>query len=237
MNQKSVIFLGSNICIERFVEMCEENGFSTHGIIDDDYYRNTDIIDGVPVIGDEKFLRQNLQDLKEKFVFFLAVNWLPMSDDITVRNRKKRHYWIDVIKELELECINIISKRAKVYSSASIGKNVFIGDFVTIEPRVIIEDFVSIWEQGIVGHDNRIGKNSVLQRNVTVHSCVDIGENVFMGLSSRVCSRAVISNGSWIHSGVLMFRGTTPDEIVRIDRGNTRRLSAYLDQPDHKMSD
>jgi acetyltransferase-like isoleucine patch superfamily enzyme len=233
---KSVIFLGSNACLEKLKENCEEQGIQVHGVIDSDYYGNTETLEGIPVIGDENYLRSNLETLKRDFVFFLSVNWLPLPDSASQRNKHKRKHWIAVIRELELECISIISTRAKVYNSVQVGRNVFVGDFAMIEPRVELQDFVSVWDNCLIGHDSCIGSNSVLQRNVTLVGNVILETDVFLGPFSKICLAVTISHDTWVNPGVLIYRNSMPNETIRMGKGNTNRLHAYLDHAEQDFS-
>ena len=221
---KSIILLGSNHALTIFKEHCEDYGIEIHGIIDSDYYNNTASLEGIPVIGDENYLRDNLHGLRKEFAFFLAVNWLPTQDAVTVRNRRKRQQWISLIKELSLPCTNIVSDTAKISKSAKIGQNVFIGHFVVVEPRAILADFSSVWDQGLVGHDCTIGENSVLQRGTVLVGNVTVGRNAYLAPFCKVLNSVTVADESQLHPGVMVFRNTVAGEVVSSDRGNLRRI-------------
>ena len=60
----------------KFTEICEDAGITVHGIIDNDYFGNTDYIDDIPVI-DTEFSFSDLEKLKyyrDNFNFFCATN-------------------------------------------------------------------------------------------------------------------------------------------------------------------
>jgi acetyltransferase-like isoleucine patch superfamily enzyme len=223
---KPIILLGSNAALAILQEHCEDRGVEIHGIIDSDYYNNTACLEGIPVIGDEDYLKDNLCKLRKDFLFFLAVNWMPMPDAVTVRNRQKRHRWIDQIKELSLPCTNIVSDTAKISKSAKIGQNVFIGHFVVVEPRAVLADFSSVWDLGIVGHDCTIGENSTLQRGVCLSGNITVGQNAYLAPFCKVLNSVTVANESQLQPGIVLLRDTRPGEVVSTDRGNLRRIRA-----------
>lgn len=223
---KSIILLGSNTALTILKEHCQDCGIAIHGIIDSDYYNNTPLLEGIPVIGDENYLRNNLQSICDEFLFFLAVNWLPMQDEVTVRNRQKRQQWISLIKELSLPCTNIVSDTAKISKSAKIGNNVFVGNFAVVEPRAILSDFSSVWDHAMVGHDCVIGENSVLQRGTCMVGNVKVGRNVYLSPFCKVVNSVTLADESQLHPGIMIFRDTVAGEVVSTDRGNLRRIRA-----------
>ena len=234
-DQRPVIFLGSSSVMEILTEICHENKIPVAGIIDSDYHGNQEKICGIPVIDSENCFDdpQQLDHYRKNFVFFCAVNWQPVDTAVNQRNRYKRQRYIDLIRQHQLTCINIIDQRVKISPSAKLGTGIYIGDFTTIEPRVQIEDFVNIFGQCHVGHDCFIGSNSILQRRCAVAGDITIESNVFV--SSNVClmkGHSRISQGTFIHECIYLRRGTVPNETVSLQGANLRRVRAYPVQVD-----
>ncbi len=66
-----------------------------------------------------------------------------------------------------------ISQFASIASSAVIGKNVYIGDFVSISEGVVIGDNVQIYPHTYIGDNVQIGHDTVLHSGVKIyHSCI-----------------------------------------------------------------
>ena len=59
---KPLIFLGSSVAMEVFSTSCENLGMKIHGIMDNDYWGNSESYYGIPVIDTEESLKD-----KEKF--------------------------------------------------------------------------------------------------------------------------------------------------------------------------
>lgn len=228
-DQKPVIFLGSSSVMEILTEICDENKIPVAGIVDSDYFGNQEKVCNIPVIDSEICFDDisRLNYYKENFVFFCAVNWQPVDTATNQRNRMKRQKYIELIQKHNLECVNIIDQRVKISPTAKLGKGIYIGDFVTIEPRVQIDDFVNIFAQCHIGHDCVIGTNTVIQRRCAIAGEITIEPNVF--ISSNVClmkGHSCISQGTFVHECIYLRRGTVPNEIVGLQGANLRRVQA-----------
>jgi acetyltransferase-like isoleucine patch superfamily enzyme len=222
-----VIFLGSNSVIGLQAETCEDLGWTVAGIIDQDYYGNTEHLCGVPVIDSETVFNDyaKLRYYRDNFVFFCATNWQPLQDSINIRNRQKRQALLDTIERFELICCNIIDPRAKVSRSARLGQGIYIGEFTTIDPGVEIGNHTNVYGQSHVGHHSRVGKNCVLQRQSVVAGDVVIEDNVFLSCNSTLAkTKSTVGAGAFIHENLYVKRNVLPKEIVSTDQGNTRRI-------------
>lgn len=113
----SLIFLGSNTVLERYIEACDRQAQTIHGIIDTDYYGNTESIAGLPVIDSFEGLEQNLEKYQQ-YVFFVATNWNPQN----ARDTEKRKNIIKMIKRLGLACVNLIDPPAMLANTLSLAK-------------------------------------------------------------------------------------------------------------------
>lgn len=226
MSNRPVIFLGTNSALEIFSDTCAEIGLSVHGIIDSDYYGNTTELYNIPVIDTENsLLDPDKREYYQQFDFFCATNWMPMTDSVTVRNRTKRARLLDLIEQQDLNCVNIIDPRAKISPSVKLGRGCYVGEFTSIQPGVVVEDFVNIYSHCIVGHGSRVGKNSVVQRRSSIIAEVDIGQDVYISMSTCLFkSGTQISDGTFVHECVYLKRSTLPGEIISLAGTNTRRV-------------
>lgn len=226
-NNKPLILLGSNSVLYKQIEVCENNGIEIAGIIDSDYFGNTEQLCGLPIIDTEKSFEDltKLNFYKQNFNFFCAANWIPLTDPISIRNKEKRKNLINMIDKLELNCINLIDKFARVSKYAKLGKGCFIDGNVMIEPGCIIHDFVNIYANCEVGDYANIGRNCVLQRGVGIGGGVTLENDVYF--STRVGAsknNTTFSQGTFIHEFVYIRRGTVPNEIVEQFSVNQKRV-------------
>ena len=231
-SNRPLIFLGSNSIMEKYTEVCEEQGITVHGIIDQDYYGNTAEIGGVPVVDTEDCFsdQDKLDYYRNNFNFFCATNWTPLQDPISIRNKDKRQRLIDTIENNNLNCISIVDTfSTKISKSIKIGQGVYIDGYVNIEPKATIGDFTNIYSHAHIGHDSVIGKNCVIQRVACLASNCTVEDNVYMSISVKAFkSGARFGRGTFIQEGIYIRRGTVAGEVVSMNGANTKRIISYI---------
>jgi acyl-[acyl carrier protein]--UDP-N-acetylglucosamine O-acyltransferase len=199
----------------RLTDISKAHNITVDGIIDHDYYENTDHIQGIPIIGSEKtFFNKNLDQLKNDYNFFIATNWHPTRDDIAIRNREKRKYLINVVKELNLPCINLIHPSAVVSEMCVLGQGIFIGALSMIDNDVILKDFSAVKEQARVCHGSSIGENSIVQSFCYVGSDSQIHDNVYCGIHSIILPNHTIQSHAMLHPNFILNQSVAPYQII-----------------------
>ncbi len=225
---KPLILVGSNSALYILLESCEQIGIQVHGIVDSDYYGNTETICDVPVIGTEDFLKD--QTNQENYNFFCATNWIPENNPIHIRNKQKRFNLISKIEEHNLNCITIIDPKANVSKYSSIAPGVFIDVNARIEPNVSIGKYSSVMCNTIIGHDTTIGKNCVIQRGCYITANCTLEDNVFVSVASKLLKNgAHYGENTFIHDGIYIRRSTIKNEIVSMQSKNQKRLVYYIE--------
>lgn len=226
-NHKPLIFIGSSLGMLKHLDVCIDHNISVHGLIDQDYYGNTDSLHGVPVIDSEISFNdpEKLKYYQENFVFFCATTWLPTTDEISIRNQIKRQQHLSLLDEKNLPTISLVSRCAYISHSAKIGKGVFVDAFSHLEPGVVFDDYVSAYPQSFVGHDTTVGRNSVIQRQTRIKSYVTIEKNVYFGTNALIAKPHItISENTFVHEGIILYRGTVANEIVHMEGRNLKRV-------------
>jgi UDP-3-O-[3-hydroxymyristoyl] glucosamine N-acyltransferase len=71
----------------------------------------------------------------------------------------------------------VISEKASIHPSVSIGENVAIGDFAVIEEGATIADNVLISPQVYIGKNAEIGHGTLIYTGVKIYANMQIGEN------------------------------------------------------------
>lgn len=209
--QKPVIFLGESLQILEIRETCDIMGLEVAGIIDDDYYGNTEYFDGIPYIGSEH--TADWQALRQDYDFFIPINPVPS----VTRNVQKRKNFIQLVDRHDLPCVNIIDPYTRISPRSQLGQGIYIGYSVYVAPNVTIGDHCQLhWNVGIM-HDVTIGRNTMLNRISGVMSNVTIGENVYVGAFAKLLKQhSHIGSDSFIHPGVMVHRDVEPGETVNI---------------------
>jgi acetyltransferase-like isoleucine patch superfamily enzyme len=232
-NSLPLIFLGSNCVLEMYVQLCDSLGIKIHGIIDKDYFGNTDQIEGIKVIdSQDSFNNKDLLNYyKQNYNFFCAVNWTPVLNDVAVRDKEKRHHLIDLIDHHQLNCISLVDKNAVLPMSTKIGRGCFIDKYIDILPRVSIGDFTNLYTLSHIGHDTTIGRNCVIQRYCAVPSYAQLENNVFFSSAVKALKNSVtFGENTFIHEGIYIKRGTVKNETVSMYGKNLQRLvSQYVE--------
>ena len=213
---KELIFLGTNSVLEQQIEICELIGQPIKGIIDSDWYGNRKTFASLPLLDSEDVFEKESNKYSD-YVFFIGTNWNPLN----LRDRNKRKKLIDIIRKHNLDCINLIHPQSYVSGYATLGKGIFIGANVSIEPDVSVGDFVQIWHNSTVGHHVTIGENTVLQRRTGV-SAESVGKNCYISSGAGIPNHNVIGNNVVVAPGLLVIRDVKDNENVRIDKNSVR---------------
>lgn len=232
-NTKPLILLGSNIALYILIETCEAVNINIAGIVDKDYYGNTDSICGIPVIGNEDSFFDDANN-KLNYNFFCATNWIPEDNPIHQRNKSKRDKLLNLIKEFDLNCISIVDPTARISKHAVIEHGVFIDGNVRLEPEVTVGAFSTVMFNTIIGHHTKLGKNCVVQRGCYITSKCTLEDNVYVSVASKLLkSGATFGENTFIHEGIYIRRNTIKNEIVSMNSTNQRRVVYYISENDN----
>ena len=227
---KPLVFVGSNYALYILAEACERIGIAVAGLVDNDYYGNTEAICDIPVIGDESFLQDT--ENKEKYNFFCATNWIPENTPVQNRNREKRLNLLKLMDKAMVSCITIIDPKANVSRHARINRGVFIDANASIEPKVVIEKYSTVMYNTIIGHNTVIGRNCVIQRGCYVTADCVLEDNVYISVAAKALKTgARFGENTFIQEGIYIRRSTVKDEIVSMQAANQKRLVYYIDTP------
>lgn len=223
-NSKSLILVGSRWSLGVIKRICGQHDIKIAGIIDSDYYGNTDDIGGISVIDTEK----NILNYKDTYNFFLASIWTPEKTAEATRNRKRRQDLIDIIEDNQLPCITLIDKNSVVDDDVTFGKNCLVDCFAVIGEQNTFGNYVSIYHQAGFGHHNVVGDHCVFQRKSGITSSSIIEDYCYFGLNSNVLgSNLRFGSGTVVQPGLNLLRGTKENEVVSLAGKDLRRI--YID--------
>jgi len=226
-NSKPVIFLGTSDSMLKLVEVCEDHEIKIAGIIDDNYFGNTEIYYELPVIDSEKSFAdpEKLKYYKDNYNFFCVVHWSPEHYSFTIANREKRENFIKLINDNNLNCISLVDRFARTSRRSVIGKNVYIDANVCLEPLSKIGDFTSIYFGSIIGHHTTLGVNCLIQRQCIVVGHLTLKDQVYFGPGVRAMKNgATFEENSFVKGGIYIRRGTVKNEIVSMTSSNQKGL-------------
>ena len=213
--------------MHRFTEVCDLVGITVVGIIDSDYYGNTEQLCGIPVIDTEASFEdpEKLDHYKKNYNFFCATNWTPEKTPVSIRNREKRHRLLEMIDQFALPCISLVDPDARISKYSTVGCGVFVDACVMLEPNVSLGNYTNIYYGSIVGHDSIVGRNCVIQRKCMLAAHVHVDPDVYFGLEVKALKDgARFGQGTFIHEAIYIRRGTVPGEVVSVNGSNNKRI-------------
>lgn len=217
---KPLIYLGSTSNLGIFNYVCRQNNIPIHGIIDDDYWGNTEELHGIAVVGGQ--LTFDFDSARDQYNFFIAASVVPT----VPRDTKKRLDFIELVSQHNLNCQTLIDKESRVYEGSVLEPGCFIGYQAVVSSHATVKSHSQITSYAALGHHSVLGQNSVLERRVLITGDVEIGNNVHIGAGVICVNHAgiTIGNNSIIQPGIILMRDVEPNEIVSIGGKNTRRI-------------
>lgn len=219
---KPLIFIGTNSNLQIYVDVARRQGYTIAGIIDQDYFGNTKELQGLLVIGSEVEFNdpKKLKHYQDNFDFFIATNWTV--DPNHKRDVIKRQWQINLVRELNIKCTNLIDPTTTMSSDIKLGQGIFIGSHVAIEPDVQIDDFVQIWYQVGIGHGSRIGENTIIQRQCGFSAV--IGKNCYIGMWNKIfnINMVHIGDNAILYPALYVARNVESGEIVDFSKKHRR---------------
>lgn len=197
--KRPLIFIGSRLDTAKLAMMAEKIGKEVLGILDYQYYKNTDTICNIPVIGDERTLLDpndaQAKIWKNTCDFFVATSAYGQQKNLTdqTNNEILRYNRINLLEKINANPINLIDPDSRLlkncknqYSSIKIGKGIFIDELADFGITDIeIGDYTCIEGRAYIDHQTRIGKNVKISPLTTLYS-IEIGDNSCIGTNSHV---------------------------------------------------
>lgn len=220
--QKPLIFLGTgDRNLEIPLSICNLRGIPVEGVVDSDYFGNTDHSCGVPIIGSEKDF--DFDAVRNTHQFFVGQSAYVKDP----RTTAKRLAYIDMIEQLQLTCATLIHPVTEILSDVVIEPGCLIGFCTGIGWSVRIGKHSQLHAFSMLAHHTTIGQNSILSPHTSCMPYTAIGNNVTIGPGAgiiRTGNGTVIGDNAIIHPRVTVARDIEPYEIVSLAGDNTRRI-------------
>ena len=210
---KPLLFLGSALAIQLYIDAANRQGIQVAGILDSDYFGNTENFKGLPILGTEYDLDKWTND----YEFFIATN--TSSDPSHVRDTNKRKKLIDIVEQANIECINLIDPNSYVGSNVTLGHGIFIGYNAYIEHSNSIGSFSQIHFNAGISHNCKIGKNTIIQRKCGLGN-VTVGDDVYISIWTNIykSTPTIIGDGAVIDQALWVARNVAPGEHVKLTK-------------------
>lgn len=197
LESKNVIIVGA---FHEMIELCEECGYHIIGIIDNQkigYYYN------IPIIGSDV----DGQEIFANYGFCKLI--------ITPDSPKVRKNLVDYYSALGFDFATVVSPRARISKSATIGKGAVIQDGVNVSSSSIIGSFVKLNVNANVMHDNVIGDYTTIAPNAVLLGNVNIDKCTYIGANSTILPGIGIGEHSIVGAGAVVTRNVINNATVK----------------------
>jgi UDP-3-O-[3-hydroxymyristoyl] glucosamine N-acyltransferase len=180
-----IVFVGCNHNIQQMTDICHGQGLTVVGILDHDYWNNTEQIGSVPVIGSEQ-----QWNWSNEYAYFIATNWIPGNDTVHQRNQLKRINQINLLQKQKIQCVNLIHPTAVVPNTCTLGQGIMIGANSVLGNHCQIGDYCQIREQSYLAHSATLSTNVVLQVQSYIGAGVVIHDHSYIGIKSSIIPKS-----------------------------------------------
>ena len=171
--------------------------YRVHGVLDLKKAKKSEIILGVPVIGDLSLVFTDSRSFKNLYLH------------VAIGDNKKRMEVAQQLYQLEYLFQTIIHPSAVVCSSSVIGPGSFISGQAYVGPLVEIGSHSIVNTSSVIEHECEIGDYVHAAPNSTVCGRSRVGSLSFLGASSTVIQSTIIHEQTLVAAGSVVVRNTT----------------------------
>ena len=200
--KKKLIIVGTGLFPE--VARCYFNEFSNYEVIGfacHQQYKQGDAIYGLPLYA--------IEDLKdtyppEQVTLFVGIGYKQMN--------KMRQRVYEELKSLGYGFATFVYPSVKIWSTTTLGENVFIFEGNTIQPFTKIGNNTIFWSGNHLGHHTTVGDHCFISSHVVISGSCKVGNNVFVGVNSTFHDCLTIGDECLIGAGAIISKNTKPKE-------------------------
>lgn len=194
---KDVIIVGA---FHEMIELCEECGYHIVGIIDN---QKTGYFHNIPIIGSDV-------DGREIFLNYGFCKLVITPDSPTIRKKLVDYYY-----SLGFDFATVVSPRARISKSASIGLGAVIQDGANVSSSSTIGNFVKLNINANVMHDNIVGDYTTIAPNAVLLGYVNIEQCAYIGANSTILPTIKIGGHSVVGAGAVVTRNVIKNTTVK----------------------
>ncbi len=231
--KKDLILVGSRTNLTDITYTAEELGYNILGILDKHYYKNTETIDNVPVIGSEDELLE--ADNRWKNCSFFLADWWDGKQDLSgnkLDGSALRQERIKILEQAQVDIPNLIHPTAKFFhkfDTVRLGKGILILGHAKFTSHIQIGNYSVIdWDCNI-GTRTTVGNNTIIGATTTTANAV-IGDNVRLGVGCIVLPRestyTTIGNNAIVYVNSCVISDVPADSVYTM-HGKTLKRRGY----------
>ena len=110
----------------------------------------------------------------------------------------ERKEMIDIIDNLDLDCISFADDSCLIHESAKIGKGVVIFGFSLIMAHAVVGNHVMIDSYCMVAHHAEVGDNCLIHPGTLIAGRTKIGKNCTFGMKSGIINKISICDNTHV---------------------------------------
>lgn len=188
MKKKDIVIFGNGeIADLAFFYFKNDTDYSVKAFCVDDEYITNEQFNKLPILSpSEIFSEFPYKD----YLVHVALSYKKLN---SIRKEK-----FDFFKRNKYNFASYISSKSVYWNDFQIGRNCFILENQTIQPKVKIGDNVMLWSGNHIGHGSVIGNHTYLSSHVVISGNCKVGEKCFFGVNSTVKDFTVIGNNCFI---------------------------------------
>jgi len=199
---KIVLFGAGKIADVLYTIALADRDVSLAGFTCDRAYVTTPELHGLPLV---PFDEVETVFPPTDFAMFVAIGYQKINSIRAERCSQAR--------EKGYRLVSLISARAHVPSTCTIGANCCIMDGAALQPYARLGDDVFVWNGAAVGHHATVGDHCWLASNCTISSTVVMEPFCFVGVNAAVGHAITIGARSIIGAAAVITRSTAPNGV------------------------
>lgn len=209
--REKIVIIGAGGHARVVAECIDETLYEIVGFLDKDDAHLGQIIDGIPIIGNDV----NPCYWKEKGIKG-CVNGIGHVGDCRVRNAAYEKF-----KNAGFHMVTAIHKKSIVSRNASLNEGVVIMPGAVINAGACIMQDVIINSNAVVEHDVIIGEGTHVAPGSIISGGTMIGKNVLVGAGSSIIQSVIVGDNTIIGAGTVV-NNNVPENVVVV--GNPFRV-------------
>ncbi len=216
---KKLVIVGTGLFAEVACSYFEElGGYQVIAFACHDEYKVADEVHGRRLIAIENLAQFYAPE--EDIEVFVAIGYGAMN--------KMRQRVYEEMKERSYRCATFVHPDVRIWSSTTIGENVFIFEDNTIQPFTKIGSNTILWSGNHFGHHGSIGNHCFITSHVVISGYCTIEDNVFIGVNATLRDGVTVAKETLIGAGTMILKDTKPKEVYAPER--TKPFSKNSDQ-------
>lgn len=201
--EKQLIIVGTGLFAEVATAYFEEyTDYRVAAFACHERYRRSDMLHGRPLLAIESITTQYPPTEYEVFV---AIGYGKM-------NRMRQAVYTE-LKALGYRCANFVHPSVKIWSSTTLGDNVFIFEDNTIQPFTHIGSDTILWSGNHIGHHSTVGDHCFISSHVVISGSCTLGNNLFIGVNATFHDGLTIADECLIGAGAIIAKSTEAKQV------------------------